>query len=206
MLSSPLLVLAGVGLYGVVHSLLASLWAKAQARRRFGKVAGRWYRLVYNLLATLTLLPVLALPLELPDRPLYALPAPWSFAALLGQLLALGLLAVGLLQTGVWSFIGLRQLVEPESQDAGAELPRLVVNGLYRWVRHPLYTAGLVFIWLLPLMTVNLLALNLGLTVYIVIGALFEERKLRREFGAAYERYQRQTPMLLPGLKRLHRR
>ena len=74
-----------------------------------------------------------------------------------------------------------------------------MLKGLYRWVRHPLYTAGLVFIWLTPVMTVNLLAMNLGLTIYIVLGAMFEERKLLHEFGQAYADYQRRTPMLIPG-------
>jgi protein-S-isoprenylcysteine O-methyltransferase Ste14 len=40
--------------------------------------------------------------------------------------------------------------------------------------------------------------LNIGLTVYILIGALFEERKLLREFGEAYAEYRRRTPMLIP--------
>ena len=74
-------------------------------------------------------------------------------------------------------------------------------DGLYRWVRHPLYTAGLMFIWLAPLMSVNLLALNLGFSLYIVVGAYIEERKLVAEFGPAYTAYQRETPMLVPGLR-----
>jgi protein-S-isoprenylcysteine O-methyltransferase Ste14 len=65
-------------------------------------------------------------------------------------------------------------------------------------VRHPLYTAGLLFIWLIPVMTANLLALNIGLTMYLIIGALFEERKLVREFGEAYIQYRKNTPMLVP--------
>jgi protein-S-isoprenylcysteine O-methyltransferase Ste14 len=68
-------------------------------------------------------------------------------------------------------------------------------------VRHPLYTAGLVLIWLLPILTWNLLALNLGLTAYIFIGAYFEERKLLLEFGDSYAEYREHTPMLIPGLK-----
>jgi protein-S-isoprenylcysteine O-methyltransferase Ste14 len=67
-------------------------------------------------------------------------------------------------------------------------------------VRHPIYTAGLLFIWLMPVMTWNLLALNLGLSVYIVAGAIFEERKLLMEFGPGYAEYKRKTPMLIPGL------
>ena len=76
--------------------------------------------------------------------------------------------------------------------------PQLVLTGLYRWMRHPIYTAGLLFIWLMPVMTANLLALNIGLTIYFIIGALFEERKLVREFGEEYLQYRKVTPMLIP--------
>jgi len=68
-------------------------------------------------------------------------------------------------------------------------------------VRHPLYTAGLIFIWLLTEMTVNRLALNIGLSLYLVIGALYEERKLVLEFGQAYQEYRERTPMLIPWRK-----
>ena len=77
----------------------------------------------------------------------------------------------------------------------------LVTNGLYRHVRHPLYSAGIAFIWLMPLMTVNVLAINLALTVYVVIGAVFEERRLRRYFGQAYADYAAVTPMFIPFIK-----
>ena len=46
--------------------------------------------------------------------------------------------------------------------------------------------------------TVNLLALNLGLTAYIVVGAWVEERKLLRVFGEPYARYQARTSFLIP--------
>jgi protein-S-isoprenylcysteine O-methyltransferase Ste14 len=72
---------------------------------------------------------------------------------------------------------------------------------LYRWVRHPLYTAGLLFIWLTPIMTLNTLVVFIAATVYILVGAFFEERKLEREFGQAYREYKAATPMLIPGLK-----
>ncbi len=197
MLTSVLLILLAVLVYGAVHSLLASLWAKAHARRLFGSLAERLYRLGYNVFAILTLLPVLALPLVLPDEPLYSIPFPVTLLSLFIQALAGGVVLVGLLQTGLGSFLGLRQLAAPP----GDREPRLVVRGLYRWVRHPLYTAGLIFLWLTPVMTVNVLALDASLTAYIIIGALFEERRLLKEFGPAYQRYREETPMLIPGLK-----
>lgn len=194
----PFLILLAVALYGLIHSLLASLWAKSRARQWIGPPADRWYRLAYNLFGFFSLLPVLALPALLPDVHLYTIPPPWSYLALAGQLLAILALAVGVKQTGAWSFLGLEQALgkKPPSQS------QLVTSGLYRWVRHPLYTAGLVFIWLVPVMTRNLLALNIGLTIYLVVGALFEERKLVREFGEVYVQYRHDTPMLIPRLWR----
>jgi hypothetical protein len=44
------------------------------------------------------------------------------------------------------------------------------------------------------------LTVYLGATIYILIGAYFEEKKLVGEFGDAYTDYKRRTPMLIPGL------
>lgn len=128
----------------------------------------------------------------------------WVILTLILQVLAVIVLLVGLRQTGITPFIGLRQLLLPEDTVP----PRLVTTRLYRYVRHPLYAAGLVIIWLIPSLTWNLLALNLGLTAYIFIGAYFEERKLRLEFGEAYAEYCHHTPMLITGLRmpRIRRR
>ena len=174
--------------------MLASLGVKQRARRAFGPGTDRWYRLAYNIFGGVSLLPVLALALLLPDGELYAVPTPWSIIFLLGQALAVLALLIGLWQTGVWTFLGLQQLVGPVPD----EPEELVINGLYRWVRHPLYTAGLALIWLVPVMTFNLLALNFGLTVYLFVGAIYEERKLLRVYGASYADYQKRTPMLIP--------
>jgi protein-S-isoprenylcysteine O-methyltransferase Ste14 len=183
-------------LWGVVHSLLASLPAKALARQLFGSGTERFYRLGYNLFAGVSLLPTAWLLLVLPDRNLYTIPPPWAVLLLIGQLLALLALVIGMLQTGLLAFLGLSQLWS--TQSGGTEL---VSRGLYRFVRHPLYTAGLAFIWLSPRMTVNRLTLTVAATLYILLGATFEERKLRREYGEAYVRYAAVTPMLIPFTK-----
>jgi protein-S-isoprenylcysteine O-methyltransferase Ste14 len=190
------LILAAVIAYGLLHSLLASLKTKAQARHWFGPSTDRWFRLAYNLIAILTLLPILLLPILLIDQEIYVIRYPWVILTLILQMLAVIIAIVGLRQTGITSFIGLRQLLLPEDTSP----PRLSTSGLYRYVRHPIYTAGLVFIWLIPILSWNLLALNLGLTAYIFIGAYFEERKLLLEFGEPYAEYCLHTPMLIPGL------
>lgn len=195
---APWIILFSVLVYGIVHSLLATLGAKAKAKQWFGASADRWYRLAYNAFGILTFLPILGLVAAYPGERLYVIPVPWTYLALAGQLLALLALLIGLLQTGIWSFLGFEQMLVASP----ASKPEMVTKGLYRWVRHPLYTAGLAFIWLTPIITSGLLALNVGLTIYLVVGTIYEERKLVREFGKAYTRYQKRTPMLIPGLIR----
>lgn len=108
-LFAPLVVFLGVLVYGIVHSLFASTSIKSFVRRSFGSHTDRWYRLAYNIFAIISLLPVLALPALLPDKPIYVVTVPWIYLMLLGQVLSVGLLLVGLLQTGLWSFLGFRQ-------------------------------------------------------------------------------------------------
>jgi methanethiol S-methyltransferase len=184
-----------IALWGLVHSLTAAHTFKDWLRRTFGHRFMRAYRLLYNLFSAVSLLPVLYLLLTLPDRDLYRIPAPWSWLLLLGQgLSALGLL-IALLQTDVLSFAGLRQLVTEEKPGA------LVVSGLYRYMRHPLYTFGLGLLWFSAEVSVNRLVVSLAFTLYILVGIYFEERKLLREFGVAYADYKSVTPMLIPGLR-----
>lgn len=196
-MKSFITIILAVLIYGFFHSLLASLWVKRRAHLWFGPETERWYRLAYNALAVLSLIPILAMTALLPDRTLYAIPSPWAIIPLSIQGLAFIALIVGLWQTGLLSFFGLQQFLHPPSSSP----PVMVMSGLYRWVRHPLYTAGLVFIWLTPVMTLNILAMNLGLSIYLVVGALLEERKLIKEYGIDYEEYMARTPMLIPRLE-----
>jgi protein-S-isoprenylcysteine O-methyltransferase Ste14 len=193
-LKGVLVTLLAVITYGLVHSLLASPHVKAFAQKRFGQGFERSYRITYNFIGLLTLLPVLAVPIAYPGIELYRLSYPWMSFAIAGQAIALFTLLIGLLQTDIWEFLGLSQLLQAQGGRDG----ELQVQGLYRWVRHPLYTAGLIFIWLIPVMTTSLVALNIALTLYIYIGSHFEEQRLIDEFGEVYEEYRRCVPRLIP--------
>jgi protein-S-isoprenylcysteine O-methyltransferase Ste14 len=189
----PLLILAVV-LWGLIHSFTASLGFKEFLRRTLGDGFMRGYRLLYNLFSAVSFAPILYLMLILPDRSLYQVPSPWNALMLAGQALSALLLLLAVLQTDTLSFVGLRQLFEPETPG------RLVTGGFYRYMRHPLYTFGLLILWLSPRVTLNSFIVYLSLTAYILIGAYFEERKLLREFGQAYADYKTVTPMLIPRL------
>ncbi|MBI3170044.1 MAG: isoprenylcysteine carboxylmethyltransferase family protein [Chloroflexi bacterium] len=184
------IILLSLAIWGGVHSILASHFAKDM----FKDILGSFYRLTYNLFAVITFAPILYLLVILEDQSLYQVAVPWSFAMRGGQALSALLLLVAVIQTDTLSFIGLRQLFEEDNPG------RLVTRGLYNLVRHPLYLFSLTFLWLSPSMSVNSLVFNIGVTLYFVIGAYFEERKLLRDFGEAYADYKRRTPFLIPGL------
>ena len=189
---SIFILLLALAIWGVVHSFLASYLAKELLRLKVGSMD--FYRLAYNTFAAISFLPILYLMATLPNQLVYEVPSPWNLVMLGGQLLSVLMLLIAFLQTDSLSFVGLRQLFEAEKSGA------LVTRGLYRVVRHPLYTFGLLFIWLTPTVSQNSLTVYIGATIYTLIGAYFEERKLLRDFGEAYAVYKKSTPMLIPGL------
>jgi protein-S-isoprenylcysteine O-methyltransferase Ste14 len=76
----------------------------------------------------------------------------------------------------------------------------LVRNGLYRWIRHPIYT-GILLGMVGSAMIKGHLRGFIGVLVVLVgfyIKARREERFLREEFGAGFEEHSRQTGMFLP--------
>ena len=184
-------------LYAALHSLLASDTAKTLARRVFGKGVERWYRLAYNVLAYVALIPSDILVSQLPDRELYVLSGPWYSLAVTGRIVSIAGLLYGIYLLGFWDFLGLRQIVRTPRGDE--TLPsRLRTSGIYGLVRHPKYLFVLGILWFAPRMTVNLLALYLGFSLYLYVGTFFEERRLVREFGSEYEEYRRRVPRMIP--------
>jgi protein-S-isoprenylcysteine O-methyltransferase Ste14 len=82
----------------------------------------------------------------------------------------------------------------------------LQVGGLYALVRHPLMTGLLVAFWATPHMGASHLLFAAASTGYIGLGVHFEERDLRRTFGADYDDYAAHVPALIPGTAALRRR
>ena len=185
-----------IALWGMMHSLLASMRFKDFIRDMLGVGFMKFYRLLYNFFAMISITPVLVLMITLPDENVYRVPAPWSYLMLAGQALSLLLLFIAMIQFDIFFFTGLRQLIEEEKRG------NLVTSGFYRSVRHPLYTFALLILWLSPSMSLNSLIVFSSLTIYILIGIYFEERKLLRVFGQQYVDYKSRTPMLVPGLPR----
>jgi len=76
----------------------------------------------------------------------------------------------------------------------------LITHGPYRWVRHPLYTVGSLFMLGIMLATASGLLLAAGIFLFALLATRtrIEESKLIERFGDAYLAYQRRTGRFLP--------
>ena len=81
---------------------------------------------------------------------------------------------------------------------------QLVTHGIYRYVRHPLYSVGMAFFLSFALMADNwfFALLSIGAFVLLAIRLPNEEAHLIARFGDDYRNYMRTTGAFLPRLKR----
>jgi protein-S-isoprenylcysteine O-methyltransferase Ste14 len=192
---SVLVIVSFCATWATVHSLLASRPVKRRVRERFGPRVDRWYHPAFVVFAALTLWPIIPLLLNLADRTLYVVRAPWRWLMRAGQVLAGAELLGAIAQVGFLRFFGLAQLL---GLDAGDEPEALETTKFYGCVRHPMFLSGLLLFWLNPTMTVNLVA-GFGMaTLYFLAGTFLEERKLVRKFGDTYRQYREEMPRLIP--------
>ena len=78
---------------------------------------------------------------------------------------------------------------------------QLVVRGLYRRVRNPMYAGVLIVVagWAVYYRSIRLIEYGVTLAVlFHLFVVLVEEPLLRRRFGAAYEEYCRTVPRWIP--------
>jgi len=76
----------------------------------------------------------------------------------------------------------------------------LVTDGAYRYIRHPIYSAGLFGTWGIFFKQPSLASVSLSViaTVFLIITAKMEEAENIIFFGGAYQRYMERTKMLIP--------
>jgi protein-S-isoprenylcysteine O-methyltransferase Ste14 len=76
----------------------------------------------------------------------------------------------------------------------------LVVDGPYRWIRHPFYDSGALLMLAISLIAANWLLFVIGIVVFclLVIRTRTEEENLMARFGSSYRRYMERTGRFLP--------
>lgn len=191
-----LLMAGGWVFYVVIHSVLAAPWLKRLVEKATGSYY-RYYRVVYSIIAAITLILLLVYQFAHYSPLLYR-------PALPHYLIAIPLAAAGFV---IMAICVRKYFMNLSGIDVFIKKKRasvLETTGLHRYVRHPLYSGTLLFIWALliifPLVS-NLIACVV-ITVYTCIGIRIEEEKLMAEFGEDYRAYAASVPMVIPSLRK----
>lgn len=190
------LVPLGIGfvIYFTLHSWLASLRFKTFIARRWPAFMPA-YRLTYNILSVVLLLPLIWLMRQYPG------PLLWQWQGLMSLFMnGLMLAAIGgffwsLRSYDNMAFLGMTQW---KNRHQSTENPdRLFISNLHRFVRHPWYFFILVILWTQN-MHLSQFVTYWMITLYLIIGSHLEERKLIHQFGDAYRLYCQRVPGLIP--------
>ena len=186
-------------IYYMVHSVLAATSVKIFFKKTLGKYFC-YYRLAYSIFVTITLLWLLYYQYSFQSPLLMRSIALKYFSFLLLVLPGILIMFISIKKYFLL-LSGVRSIFTPMP---AAELK---ADGIHRYVRHPLYSGTILFVWglffIFPLLN-NLIAVIL-LTLYVLIGISFEEKKLINEFGGKYDEYISKVPKLIPDLKNMKR-
>ena len=178
--------------YCVLHSVFADTRFKTKVQVWMGKTY-RHYRLLYSIFAFITLIGIFYFQARMESLMLYT---STILTYLAGCFFVLGgsLLMVICVAKYFLALSGIRSLNEKPASN------ELVITGVHRYVRHPLYLGTFVFIWglffLFPYL--SLLIANIIITLYTLFAIKLEEEKLIAEFGESYRSYRKNVPMIIP--------
>ena len=128
----------------------------------------------------------------------------WSVENPIGKTLLQGLFWLGWVilfsatfMINHFDLFGLRQVYFRLKSQPYQPVPFVQV-ALYRFVRHPIMLGLLLGVWATPEMSIGHLLFAAAMTGYVLIGIVLEEHDTREALGESYERYRRQTSMLVP--------
>lgn len=180
----------------IVHSAMITMTVTNYLKSRLGSHF-RFYRLFYNGLAMVTLIPVAVYSYSVQSEPVFRWGGYLRIFQVLLFLIAVLLFLAGIKHYDALQFLGIRQLKERTNQDGLTKSGGLNATGVLGMIRHPWYVGAIAFIWARQL-DVSAIIVNMILTAHLIIGTYLEERKLLVEFGDAYRRYQKDVPMFVP--------
>ncbi len=130
----------------------------------------------------------------------------WFRDPLCPRQIASWVLLIGSAVPALWGTILLMSRGQPSASRAGQGLfaiertTRLVTRGIYRYVRHPLYSSLLFLGWGVFLKRPGWAVAGLAIcaSVMLVATAWVEESENRKYFGEDYDDYARQTARFIP--------
>lgn len=182
--------------YCVLHSILISTTATEFLKRKLKK-AYKYYRLFYNIIALVTLIPVMIYTDSINGDSVII----WSGYLFIPQyfLLSVSIMLIisALFNYDLLQFIGFRQIFNNRTHRVLSTSGMIKENGVMGLVRHPLYSAVFILLWARDLSIVSIL-MNIVLSGYLIIGTLLEEKKLVAELGNEYKDYKNRVSMFFP--------
>ncbi len=77
---------------------------------------------------------------------------------------------------------------------------RLVTDGIYHYIRHPLYSSLFLLTWGVFFKSPSWIGiiLAMGATFFLIATAKADERECTQTFGVEYQSYMKQTKMFIP--------
>lgn len=188
------------GIWCALHSVFASNSFRRYLSRHHGAMAS-YHRLLYNIFAVASLLPVLLVSRAFQQAPVFT----WQGWLRPVQIFMIGvacwLFVAGGRRFDMMQFLGFRQAAGENDCAVLTDDCRLDTSGILGWIRHPWYAGGMIVVWMRS-MDEAAIVVNGLICGYFVIGAYLEERKLVAEYGNAYRDYRRTVSMFFPA-KRL---
>ncbi|UCE42617.1 MAG: isoprenylcysteine carboxylmethyltransferase family protein [Candidatus Aminicenantes bacterium] len=81
--------------------------------------------------------------------------------------------------------------------------PRLLTDGAFSRVRHPIYLAALLFYVFLIALTLSMISVFVFVGIFFFYNtiATYEEKFLEQKFGQVYHDYKKNTPKWIPRFK-----
>lgn len=178
--------------FALHHSVFARTRAKAWVQSLLPPALER---AVYTLAASILF--VLVCWLWRPvDGMAWSLEEPWRWLGYGVQAAGIVMTIVGARALDVLELAGVRQATE-----TAAAPTQLKTNGVYGFVRHPLYFAWVLVVFGAPEMTMTRLTFAVVSTLYLAIAIPFEERSLIETFGPDYASYRKKVRWrMIPGV------
>jgi methanethiol S-methyltransferase len=157
----------------------------------------RFYRLFFNAASLVTLLPVVYYSILTRQTPVFRWEGYLTIPKYLLLAASVTLFIAGGKHYSMAQFLGIRQIKTGRVNSVLSEYETFDTSGILSAIRHPWYTASLLFIWARDF-SLLILLINIVLSAYFVVGTIFEERKLILEFGERYREYQKNVSMFIP--------
>ena len=159
----------------------------------------KFYRLLYNLVALATFVPLVLYELSLKGPVLFRWQGNYFFLQITLLVIVILLFISGGLKYDMPQLFGIRQIKSGRAHSTLSESGDINTSGILGITRHPWYLAAIIFIWICYRdMYISTFIFNIILSIYIIIGTVLEERKLIIELGDSYQDYKENVSMFFP--------